>query len=796
MSDQIRITPNTYQLKLIPSLDGDAQPDEGNQFKVSVLNDSSHFSSFRLRLSAFNLRGDTSNLKSETPIKWYRVEPVICAKKPPGAEVEFKVVITRPPTPLYETTIDIELEVFSIEHPHLRATETLKLEIQKPDPAFRVELPTPHLQTAPGKEFKIPVLIYNYSAKAVDATVALKGENLENLALRNARGDKPPLPLQLASGYPTSVEFLGTVPADQVHQKLNFEITLLPDQASTSEQSNRPSPAEGTLEILPPGVVEFACNESLRQQTVPARWQVLLKRQVEVTYPLIFRHRGNHPIAIDTAVELKPELPGMVHPTMLTTPTIAPGKDHEPSLKIAVTRAWVGWSRQAQITLKPAIKKDGNQDISVIQAVPPELRLGLTVKPLVPGWLLLLVLLGLPLWWFWPRPQEVITSVRIDNLGNTVFSGSQDETVTRWRIDQWFGRPGSSYLRREQYLPNANQKNFGSSVEVIRLSPDQKEIAVGLKNGQIRRLATHPDTREPVILTAAGTNQSKANRVFDLVFAKTGDRLYSSHGSGHVYEWNWQDRQIQQEIRSIRPPVTFAISALAVYQPNTQPAWVIFAGQYNRLMLWDTATQGKATMIYHLPYEVNSTQNDQAAQFMPIVGESSYITTLAIAENVLVTGDNRGYVTAWNLPDLADLKQHCRPLKQPTLQFEVSGPGRSLKQIQAQHCQPAVLPIIHTWQNPSGQAIRSVSLSVDRDRLYLASAGDDGAVRVRAWDFKQKQLCNEMELGGAGMGWQSTKRLLKTVDLVTIKDHILVVSGDNQNHVTLYPQKLNFRCPP
>jgi len=151
-------------LTITPNSDGLEVADPEGEFEVTVTNNSREFASFQVALA-------TAGVDSAAIADWYKVEPEICAKKPPGASTTFRVRVVRSPLPVYDTTIDVLLRVFSIEQRSLTTTQKITLTVKKPQQPLNLVLPNKEFKVSPGDRVEIPVLVYNYSPKAIEITL-------------------------------------------------------------------------------------------------------------------------------------------------------------------------------------------------------------------------------------------------------------------------------------------------------------------------------------------------------------------------------------------------------------------------------------------------------------------------------------------------------------------------------------------------------------------------------------------------------------------------------------------------
>lgn len=182
MAGSVKAIVSKKTLEFTPdSSSDDVNVNQENEFDVTVINASDKFASFQLEIS-------TPGLDENSHIKWYVVQPEICAKKPPGSETIFHVAITKAPIPAYDTTIDLILKVVSVEYENLYTSQKLRLTINKPLRSLRVEMPVKEFKAQPGDAVEIPVLVYNLSPKFTEITLTCSGLDFDWMtAGRNRR---------------------------------------------------------------------------------------------------------------------------------------------------------------------------------------------------------------------------------------------------------------------------------------------------------------------------------------------------------------------------------------------------------------------------------------------------------------------------------------------------------------------------------------------------------------------------------------------------------------------------------
>jgi len=751
MGDRVKVVIDKINLSLVPNPDGSEIIDSTNsEFTVIVTNDSREFASFQLELS-------TPGIDPDAIVDWYRVEPEACTKKPPGASTPFRVVIVRPPLPIFDETIDLYLHVFSVEFPSLRNTQKLRLKIGKPQQPLKLVLPNKEFKATPGDRIDIPVLLYNSSPKAIEATLVCEG--LDPTWLHSGLQE----PLWVEPGHPTKATLVCKLPPDPelLQQSLPFTIE------ARSQIFQRIPTERGLLEVLPLGDVEFQCLSTVRQ--IPhqkQRWQFWHRRTLPAIYDLDLKNASNteQRVVLETSERdhknLQLDVPEPV--------SLKPGERSTIQVISRKIRPWVGrkeafrFDVRAQV-IDPTTGKESDR----IRALPTHRTLELQVLPIIPIWLLIAsgLILLLLLWLLIllnpaPHHRAPVNSVKLDGNASNVFSGSSDQSVLRWQVNHDRFQIPDPQLKYEGNIG----ANLGKAVRVLRVNPtDNNLIAVGLENGAIELWNVSGNRKQQVLF--------KANdRVFDLDFTRDSEYLFSGHGSSRVRQWNLTTQTVQQTIAT-----GFTISSLAV-DKTTNSTWVAIAGQYGQLALWDW----QQNQVYQVvPYTVINSSSQANQGFAPIVGQHHYIESIALDRDLLVTSDNSGTITVLNFQtDQCVLNPVPNPQTRSPNKTTIQGICR--------------LRVLAQWTDGhDGKAVRAIAITQDEQNAYLASAGDDG--RVKLWVLSQGKRSPQLPNGKVLASYPNTR--LHTVDIKTSKiaeNHYIFVASDAPNfHVKLYREPLS-----
>ena len=752
MNNQLKVVVSKKQLRLIPDLSLNSFSQAGsreNEFDIIVTNNSQRFTSFQVELTAINV---TSKPESE----WYKVDPELCAKKPPGDSTSFRVAIIKAPILSYGTTIELQLRVFSVEFSDLYAEEKLRLEIDKPRRNLKLYLPVKNFRAFPGDLIKIPVLAYNLSPKLLDIEVKLFGLDPSWLNQNNR------LEMQLHPGNSFEKDFLCQIPQDILVPSELYDFII---EAKAVNSGYAPPVQRGKVEILPYGTVEFYCDRSIK--TIPHKFGLIPKAKYNsATFELEFENKSNKVQTVDLSISKREqkkyalELPEPINVESTETDWM--------SLVAKKPRPWLGTERRFLFEVAPTLDNElhHSEESSKRVNVYPNVRLlDLRVRPIIPVLVQIVgtisALVAIWLWWLLHPPSHKgpVNSVRIIGNVGTVISGSSDKTIRRWQVnsDSWniLNRLTSRRLRYEGLIAEDTVK----AVRVIRSTPKDEDIIVaGLDNGDIRFGS---------ILSRTGQKLYQSNdRVFDLNFTSDSNYLFSVHGSGFINQW---DVKSQNERPIAKAYPRFALSAVAISESKNKPTLIIAAGRYGKLVLWDW----QAKKLYEIKYRLGE---EKRQDFRIMYGQNHYVDSLSISNvnNVLAMGDNKGYITLWNV----DRMRECINTFEKTedRNSNVSASGQVLFPMNVE-CNEA---IAEQWSDGHEESpVRSVSLT--QEGCYLASTGDNG--KVMLWSLQKTGVRTEKE-GIILANFRGAK--LNTVDVESRNNLILVAHDAKRFRVNLH----------
>lgn len=693
-------------------------------FDVMVVNDSDRFASFQLKVLA---AGTDSSYSAD----WYRISPEVSTKKPPGDSTQFHITITDTPIPGWVGLMDLEVLVYSVELPG-EGREILRLLLEQGTGfPLRMDLPIQKFQTYPGNQLEIPVLVINPSQLSINVLITCLG--LESAWLIEGTERRLTLP---PNGQATAT-FLC-----QPTSGITSLSKIYPFTIEVGHQYGPSARMDGTIEVLPIGEIYFRCNP--KRHNLPAKRRWWLNRKSEpVTYILEFENASNIEqqvtVYIDGEDQEKCTLEIIPDPNELA-PELPVAEKTQLQLVANAQQHWWGLTRNLQWNIGGILS-----DRRLGDPEPATQTLELHIFPIIPFWLqfggalLLLLLLLLP-WLLAPRGHVgPVRSVSFNGLADWVASGSDDQTVRQWTVENKKLKPAGVF----------GPKDIGKAVRVVRYKPvDNNVLAIGLENGQIQLWDLL--SKQNRTLTA-----QQDDRVFDLEFSKDSRYLFSGHGNNRVLQWDIEGNQSPSSLREEssqsslpdRPlrqkDLGFTVSDIALVGQGDAQQMAI-AGRFNQLVLWDWNKDN------------DNTQKPRRLTYLRPGTQDNYISSLSVAAdrpNLMAVADNQGYISLWDLSQcLANGDVACQKLDE--------------------------------WQGgKERQSVRSVAFS--KNGCYLASVGDDK--RLMLWPLTANgQRISEFS---EGKSLKSFSEKLNSVDMKLVGDNILMVTGGDDDQVRLYREK-------
>lgn len=769
---------------------GERLPDEGD-FQVTVVNTSQVFASFQLELL---LQGEG---RTKVASQWYRIEPHVSAKKPPGDRSTFQIVLLKAPIPSYDTTIPVTVKVLSVELADLIAEATVLLTVVRPKQVVAVHLPSKNLVVYPGTLLRIPAFLYNFSDTA--KTITLKLQISHATATWFPQGTEKTLLVD--AGDSAEYEFRCVPPESCQTRAKEYSFRV----EAWWEDQNTSSKGESRLEVLPFGEVQANCPNS--QQWVPSRrvWSAR-KRFDTAIFELRLANQANLSILLKLPVEVNNEK--YISVSEEPPPILDPEKSDLLPIEVRVKRPWIGFVRTRFLTVKPIATFPNSEELVKKVAVNPASQtLELKIRPVFPlllqlgGCLLALLLVGLA-WWFRPDPRHAapVTALAFMHDGKTIVSGSTDKTLRLWTVRNGTWLPMNRRLKYEGIF-GESKKGGSKAVRTLKaVSPnpggEKSEIAVGLENGAIQ-IWQVSDRKKP----RKQFSDNKPDRVFVLDVATINDStiLFSGYGSGRVQLWEDGDKKAlltpnpqydkklseagdipSKKTKYDRPfeNTNFSIAALTVIDRiNTLLA---VGGQFNRLLLWNWQ-KGEA---FYVPYQ----WQDQMP-IKPAIGFQDYLTSLTSDDRgkLMASADNQGFITIWNNDSL----RHC---PKQEVGWRNASPEDKDKDKTYRYYEISSScvagSIVDQWRaSNKGQAIRSVALA--DNGCYLASGGDDGRVMLWPLTTSGKRVSGDRAKGIELNKRYLPKGRLNVVDIFLSpqqedKDLIFVASDTPNYQIHLY----------
>jgi WD40 repeat protein len=772
-------------------------------FEVVVHNESDRFASFQVEVEA-------PGVDPGRGAEWYRLSPSVSSKIPEGDTTRFWIEIFGiPPVPGgFSGVMRLTVKTYS---PELEEDDKqdLKLTIEGDrlaPPQLQIQGPNPILVKPKSevgnssKPVSIEVLVQNPNRKSLTTTLTIEG-------LDPTWRDGAQSVVTLESQKQQLVTLRLRVPARSISR--DYPVTIVARQTNAPEAA-----AQILLRLLPTGFVQFRANPPGQQLPPPSPdkkgW--LNPRIATATFALhLDNHSNSQPIGsvvldgnqvgppkqswfqqlwrplqgklkrdlqrdkrLQPLVGLPTSSPTRSPSGSLGSPTgpiaastiqlLAPGLTLVPrqvqlapaasigtpaltpnplTLTVERTLPWLGWPRIERFGATAYLLESDLEIRDPVQTL--ELQV-LTVIPLWLQWVGGLVLLALlaALWALRsPGHKGPVTSVRFNGQGTEVISSSTDQSLRAWDIKE----NGLSYRGLLLQLNRA--------IRTVRYRPiNNDQLGLALENGEVKGLN---------LLSGAVQNFSGAqdDRAFDLVFLRDSRTLFTGHGSGLI-----QGHRFERSGGTVLPQsidAKFAIRALAVVGEDDR--YLAIAGRYNQLKLLDLQSidpksgnqnAGAAGVsVRSLPYNSG--------------GSEAYIMGLARAEsqpNRLAVADNQGQISLW------DVGQCLAPVSPKPLGSEPIVGARPAPT--SGDCKP-----IESWPGHGGAAVNAVSLS--GDGCYLASAGDDG--KVRLWPLTSRGTRRSEQVNGQVLS-ESSQRF-NSVDLIQRRDRLFIASGGDDHRVRL-----------
>ncbi|WP_404786856.1 hypothetical protein [Altericista sp. CCNU0014] len=505
------------------------------------------------------------------------------------------------------------------------------------------------------------------------------------------------------------------------------------------QEGGKVSTANGVVLVMPTGWIDFSCTSNERQIPENRRWWPHWTANT-ARYPLLFANQGNlNQLATARIFEDAegPKCNAHLEPSEIE---IEMGTTAQLDLVVGKRRHWFGLTQKCRVEVKASVLSDPALPIqNETQSVK------LRIHPLFPLWMQGLGGLACLwlLWWLsWLNPnspfwghRDVVNSVRLNGIGENLISGSSDKSILAWYADGFF----NPFL-------NQNMGKIGKtgdrSVRVVRYRPvNNDRVAAGLENGEIQLWNALPGNAKPLQTFFF----QKDDRVLDLAYTQDSRSLFSGHGSGTVVQWNLEPQESSQGLNA--PPtvarkvaVGFPVYAIALV--GLQEEALAIAGGRDRIALLDLKTNKLR--------DISTAWGSQA----------DYVLGIATADRkrtLLATANNRGLIQMWNLQPCLSAAANCE--------------------------------LLDRW-TAEPKAVHSVALSADG--CYLASGSEGGATML--WPLNPRG--DRSGQSARGLKLNRSSKSINAVDIVRIRNEILVARGGDDHQVSLYrTPALSQTCP-
>ncbi|MEH2354994.1 hypothetical protein [Nostoc sp.] len=714
-------------------------------FEVTVNNDSDRFVNFQIEITA---AGEIRN----TGYRWYRLEPEVAAAKPPGSSTIFQVFVFNTPIPGFVGTVNLMVNIFS---PQLaqqsRLVLRLKIERDNRPTHLSVELPVREFQVYPRNSVDIPVRVRNLGQQPTEVMLRFTGVDPSWLAGSAERR------LPLDPGGLAEATFQCQPPSVVQAPSQNYPFTI-----EAVSNNGYPTNAEGNIEVLPVGFIDFTTTEKHLKIPSKSAWLPDWKSDT-ASFELLFKNASNLNQEINVQVQGR-DWRKCSFKKLPETANLHLGETSKVILDVKTKRPWIGIGKTLLLEAKSELSDQrlGSTD-------PATQTLEVETLPIIPLWLqlaaiaLLAALLALIL-----QPRGVmhtrsVNSVRFSGIGLSVVSGSNDCTLRLWRIgtdsldpDNTVRYAGQPLACEQLQQPKGLMAITDDAVQVLRFMPLQNNrVAVGLDNGVIE-LRDVPSGAN--ISELQDPKDQKADRVFDLAFTPNSLNLFSGYGSGKVRVWSRSatNTNFLTEPQVIDIQSRLKLSRFQVRALNLSPdaKTLVIAGNFKRFILW----------------QWNQTQSDKQSPTLsvqnlekldPLVGPEDYIWGLAFVPDstgkILATSDSAGFITIWDL-------NQCQTIKNPN----------PLEKVNELNCLQ-----LDRW-SASKTSVRTLAFSDDGS--LLVSGGDDG--RVLVWYLTPEHKLDKTKAAEGKQIYKSYKKI-NSIDLKT-NQGTMIVSGDEDFQVKLH----------
>ena len=511
-----------------------------------------------------------------------------------------------------------------------------------------------------------------------------------------------------------------------------------PFVVNATSRDSLPTQAEGILEVLPIGFMEFSVAP--QKQTIPISggWLPAWKSN-SASFQLLFKNTSNLRQQVNIQIQGRQQQK-FTYKVVPENADVGLGETIKVLLTATTKRPWIGLRRIFWLEVK-ALLSDGRLG----STDPATQTLELQVFPKIPLWLLLAILallIALLLLWLIPKPvshTDFVNAVRFSGDSFSVVSGSDDCTMRLWSVNKDHLEPKGMAESSINTPCNGHKPNpkgllavTGQPVFTLALVPkDQDIIAAGLANGEIQLWNVR--TREQVG-TLKDQGDTTSDRVFALVFTEDSRKLFSGHGHGKLRLWKRPGPGTKFRSADLQV-IDLGQSQIRSLALSQDESILVSAGNFQRVILLDPSKPTTSQRQLIAP-ELNGGDND-------------YVWSVAFApgSHILATSDNNGYIAIWDLDQCRIVNNHCKPLDK--------------------------------WQAAQTDVY---SITFDADGNKLISASGDGQIIV--WSLTPKKT---LDRTGAKIQ-VSDPGTAKINSIAEIKDNqgTMVVSGGDDFQVKLH----------
>lgn len=686
-------------------------------FEVTVFNVSELFAAFQIEVVAAGANRNPKN-------RWYKLSPEVSAAKPPGSSTVFQIVIIDTPLPGFVGAVNLTVCIFS---PQLRQERKfivrLTIEPGTGRSLLQVILPVQQFQVYPRNLIAIPVQVRNLSPHPSEVVLQLTRLNPSWIINSTERR----LFVDPGSVAETSFQCQPPVATQALSQIYPF--TLI-----ATSQDNFTVQADGTLDVLPVGFVEFSTKNPKRTIPMKGGWFPNWKSSV-ATFDLLLKNTSNLQQQVNLQVQGSQQR-RWKYKVIPENADLRLGETTNVLLETTVKRHWLGLGKTLRLEVKTLLS-----DQRLGSTTPATQPLELQIRPIVPLWLSLAVLAILAvilLLLFKPEPIAHTATVNTLSVkGSTAVSGADDCTIRRWKIlgdrlqpQDELSMDDLEELKQKEIRPLTCRKPIepkgvlaiaDEPVVALQVLPDESNrVAIGLLKGgiELRDLGTG----EWIQNVTEGEQEVtiKTDRLYAMAVTEQANYLFSGYASGKIRVWRRSGINKQFEFaKSLAVPsrLQYVIQALALSPDESQ---LVAAGEKNSLIVWERSWWQQVQAQNHANKLVLSDKLNSNRQ------NNTYfdVAFLPNNSNLFATADSGGFITIWDL-------NQCQAIKNSSvnttndLGFAINSnlTVKELNQPATYQCQER-----DRWQ-ASSQAIRSIDFSLSQDgRLLLASAGNQGQV--------------------------------------------------------------------